>query len=187
MTLWFRIDVQHFISTLAAYSEDDAISVEWTRFQESLKVIEDAIDRGDYEGTLAKAGSLSRLERFHEEVLDRILRGLFLDRRQTQVMEVLEGIFGLILRFSTSITQQNHDDVSDLDSTKSMRLEFKNQVGRLVRYLRSQGGSSAAAASSMIGKSRVVGESDGNTMFSSDEPPPFEHLLVKLDIFGYYS
>ena len=175
----FRIDMQHFISTLAAYSNVDAIGVEWTRFQQLLHGVEDAIDRGDYEGTMARAGSLSRLERVHEEVLDRILRALFLDRRQAQVREVIEGIFVLVLRVFSKITRGNERE-GDLDEVKSMYVDFKKQVGRLVRYLCSQGGS----ASSM-GRKRLE-ESDGIILLS-DEPPPFEHLLVKLDLFGYYS
>jgi Gamma tubulin complex component C-terminal/Gamma tubulin complex component N-terminal len=190
----FRINIQHFISTLAAYSNNDAIGVEWARFQQSLRDIEAAIDRGDYEGTLAKAGSLSRLEKLHEEVLDRIMRGLFLDCRQAQVREVIDGIFGIILRFSANITHGENDvdggGVGGVnEDTKSMHMEFKKQVGRLARYLRSQGSCSASSSSSMIGKRRLVGESDGNGSGAllSDSPPPFEHLLVKLDMFGYYS
>ena len=176
----FRIDIQNFVSTLAAYSHNDTISLVWTSFEHSLQDIEDAIKRGDYESTLAKAGSLSRLERLHEGVLDRIIEGLFLNRRQAQVRELIEGIFRLILRFSTQLTRRrdDNDTGSDRDDLKTMHMEFGKQVSRLVRYLRSQRDA---------GKRQLGNESDGAFLSSDGPPPPFEHLLIKLDMFGYYS
>jgi Gamma tubulin complex component C-terminal len=170
----FRIEIQHFISTLAAYSSEDAIGVPSARFQELLKDVEDAIDRGDFEGTIAKAGSLSRLERLHDELLDRVIRALFLDRRQAQVRAVLDDIFALILRFSCTTRRGEHDEEKTSD-TKVMHVEFKKKVGRVVRYLRSQGYRSS-------GKGHVW-DSDGGPR----DEPAFERLLVKLDMFDYYS
>jgi hypothetical protein len=168
----FRKDIQHFISTLAAYSSDDAVCVEWSRFKKLLEATEDAITRSDYGGTIAKAGSLSRLARIHEEVLDRIIRALFLDRRQAQVREVMNDIFGLILRLAGMVRMGSSDD--DTEDMRNMHMEFKKQVGRVVRYLRSQGNASTEA--------RHDTEAEG---FIGE--PPFEHLLVKLDMYGYYA
>ena len=170
----FRIEVQHFVSTIAAYSSNDAIGVDWSRFQDLLKNIEAAIDRDDYEGTIAIAGSLSRLERIHGEVLDRIIEALFLGRRQAQVRDVIDGIFGLILRFA-AISRRN-DDGTRMEETRHMYTEFKRYVGRLIRYLRNQGFASTAKTHISEGKSLQV-----------DGEPPFEHFLLKLDMFGYYT
>ncbi len=170
----FRIDIQHFVSTLAAYSSNDAISVEWSRFQELLANIEAAVNRGDYEGTIAMAGSLARLERLHEEVLDRIIRALFLNRRQAQVRDVIDGIFGLILRFAGII--KGNDDSDSMNRAKEMHLEFRRQVGKLAHYLHSQGSASTTRPHS----------SEANDRRADDEPP-FEHLLLKLDMFGFYT
>lgn len=192
----FRIEIQNFVSTLAAYSHDDAIDTAWMRFERSLQDIEDAINRGDYEGTLAKAGSLSRLACYHEEVLDSIIQGLFLDHHQAQVQELIEGIFELVLRFSTHITRRHdgHGVDKDWDGVKSIHMEFKKQVGQLVRYLRSQGDSASVEEKHLVIDSDGDGNSDGisdsnsdGALLSSDGPPPFQHLLVKLDMFGFYS
>ncbi|ERF70294.1 hypothetical protein EPUS_06335 [Endocarpon pusillum Z07020] len=170
----FRIEAQHFVSTLAAYSSNDAIGVEWSRFQDLLKNIEAAIDRDDYEGTIAIAGCLSRLERLHGEVLDRIIEALFLGRRQAQVRDVIDGIFGLILRFA-AVSRRN-DDGTKMEETKHVYREFKRHVGRLIRCLRNQGFASTAKTHISEGKSPQGGGE-----------PPFEHFLLKLDMFGYYT
>jgi Gamma tubulin complex component C-terminal/Gamma tubulin complex component N-terminal len=163
----FRIRIQHFVSTLAAYSSNDAIGVAWSRFQEVLKKIEAAIDRADYEGTIALAGSLSRLERLHEEVLDRIIRALFLNRRQAHVRDVVDGIFGLILRFAA--ISRRSDEGQSMQETKEMNVEFTKQISKLMRYLRSQDLSSSTISA------------------RSDSEAPFEHFLLKLDLFGYFT
>lgn len=170
----FRRDIQHVVSTLAAYSTNDVIDMEWSRFQVILKEIEAGIDRGDYEGTIATAGSLSRLEKLHDEVLGRISKALFLDRRQAQGKEVIESIFRLILRFASS-GRRNQDEM-EIEDKKEMHGEFKVQVGRLVRYLRSQAAASTAES--------ALSEDYG---LLSNSEPPFEHLLVKLDMFGYFT
>jgi Gamma tubulin complex component C-terminal/Gamma tubulin complex component N-terminal len=168
------ICVQHFISTLAAYSSNDAIGVEWLRFQETLKKIEAAIDRADYEGTIAMAGSLSRLERLHDEVLDRIIRALFLNRRQAQVRDVIDGIFRLILRFA-AITRPN-DDGQRRQETREISGEFTKQIGKLMRYLRSQ---DLASTTRTNGEAGISVHPDGEA--------PFERFLLKLDLLGYFT
>jgi hypothetical protein len=160
----FRMNIQHFVSTLAAYSSYDVIGVEWLRFQEILKKIEAAIDRADYEGTIAMAGSLSRLERLHEEVLDRIIRALFLNRRQAQVRDVIDGIFGLILRFAA--VSRRSDEGQRIEETQEIHTEFTHQIGKLMLYLRSQGSASTSRTNSET---------------------PFEHFLLKLDFLGYFT
>lgn len=163
----FRIDIQHFVTTLAAYSSNDAIAMEWSRFRELLDRIEAAIGQGDYEGTLAKAGSLSHVEQLHEDVLDRMIRALFLGRRQAQVRDVVDGVFGLILRFA-GICRRGHGKETT-NETQQMHTDFKRQINRFVRYLQSQAPASAA---------RSYASEDGSQA-------PFEHLLLQLDMVGY--
>jgi hypothetical protein len=101
----------------------------------------------------------------HDEALHSMLRALCLDKRQVQVRTVLEDIFGLILRTAALIRQ--HDEMAnDYDEkVHAMYKDFRNQVGRFIRYLRTQ--SDAAA-----GKGEALA---------------FEQLLVRLNMFGYYN
>lgn len=169
-----RIDMQHFISTLAAYSSNDAIGVTWSRFQELVTNIETAIEQGDYEGTIAMLGSFSSLERLHEEVLDRIIRALFLDRRQAQVEDVINRIFEIILRAKSTL--MGTGDEATMNEALKMHTEFKRRVARLVRYLRSQVPASVA-------KTEIL---ERNILWAGVEPP-FEHFLLKLNMFGYFT
>lgn len=173
-----RIDIQHFISTLASYSSNEAIGMTWSRFQGLLTKIEAAIEEGDYEGTIATAGSLLGLERLHETALDRMIKALFLHRRHTQVREIIEGIFQLILRFNTIVEERrNEERITDDDALKIHR-ELKRQIGRLVRHLRPQ-------VSCFTANKDV--EWDANGLSLKGGSPPFEHLLLKLDLFGYFT
>ena len=168
----FKIEIQHFVCSLAAYSSNDVIDVEWSRFQELLRNIEAAIDRSDYEGTIAMAGSLSRLEQLHEDVLNRIIEALFLSRRQAQVRDVIDGILRLVLRFASNVRQS--DKAEGIIGTEEIHTEFRRQVGKLVRYLHSQGSAATARR-----------HGPRNQGLRTDGEPPFEHFLLRLDMSGY--
>jgi Gamma tubulin complex component C-terminal/Gamma tubulin complex component N-terminal len=170
----FRIHIQQFIGTLGAYSNTNAIGGGWSRFQKHLKNTEAAIDSGDYEGTIAIAGSLSRLGRLHEGILDGIITALFLSRRQAQARDVIDSIFGLILQFAA--TSRRTTDEEQTNSVREMYTEFKRQVGRLMRYLSGQDSASLPRPD----------RSDDNGLHTDSEPP-FEHLLLALDTFGYFT
>ena len=92
----FRIDATHFVTTVCAYFSA-SIQDNWASFERKLDSVEAKLDC--YEVGMDIEG-LHRLQVLHEEVLDRILAECLLRRRQQQVMDLLEEIFGLVLAFA---------------------------------------------------------------------------------------
>lgn len=173
----FRIDAQHFIFAVSDYCFHVGVGSTWNRFQETLSRIEHCLDSGDIDGTIDAAHSVPRLREYHEEILDEMLFSLFLSKRHVQAAKVLDSIFDIILNFAP---------ISRMDGVKGVRQEsestvaqlysvFRKQASAFVGYLRSLDGSRASSKRSL-------------SAFASQSGPTsiFDHLLVRLDMNGYY-
>jgi Gamma tubulin complex component C-terminal/Gamma tubulin complex component N-terminal len=186
----FRIESHHFITTLNDYVFQVAIGANWQRFEDTLSEIESCIDNGDIDGTIEIAGSLHRLRKYHEDVLDQILFSLFLepqDRRQRrraleQVNRLLEDIFGTILAFMPLSRLDGASGIRNKNEKTVYRLHvtFRKQVGTFVRFLRSVDGKRA------LSKSKVTQLSGSGNMSAKGTSSIFEYLLVRLDMKQYY-
>ncbi|OKL64073.1 hypothetical protein UA08_00787 [Talaromyces atroroseus] len=187
----FRIESHHFITALNDYVFQVAIGANWQRFEATLSEIESSIDNGDVDGTIEIAGSLHRLRKYHEDVLNQILFSLFLEpqdrprqrrRGLEQVNRLLEDVFGTILAFmplsgldgASGIRNENEKTVYRLHVT------FRKQVGTFVRFLRSLDDKRA------LSKSRVNQLGGSGTMSAKGTSSIFEYLLVRLDMKQYY-
>lgn len=173
----FRVDAQHFIFAVSDYCFHVGIGSTWNRFQETLSRIEHCLDRGDIDGTIDAAHSVPRLRAYHEDILDEMLFALFFSKRHIQAAKVLESIFDIILNFAP---------ISRMDGVKGVRQEsestvaqlysvFRKQASAFVGYLRSLDGSRASSKKSL-------------SAFASQSGPTsiFDHLLIRLDMNGYY-
>lgn len=174
----FRIDAQHFILAVSDYCFHVGVGSTWRLFQDTLSRIEYCLDRGDIDGTIEAAQSVPRLRDYHESILDEILFALFLSKRHVHAANLLESIFTMILNFAP---------ISRMDGTQGVRQAsesivaqlysaFRKQVSVFVGYLRSLDGGKASSSKS------------GGTGFASQSGPTsiFDHLLVRLDLNGYY-
>ena len=103
--LRFRIEAHHFVSQVASYFFTTVVSVSWARFEQWLDSVEADIacyEQGETEG-MPPAHSPDRLREHHEQVLDDIMSGLLLRKRQAPVLKLLEDTFGLVLQFANMI------------------------------------------------------------------------------------
>ncbi|QSZ35677.1 hypothetical protein DSL72_006799 [Monilinia vaccinii-corymbosi] len=94
----FRIEAHHFISSVCGYFFDTGIASTWQIFEKKLDEIEERMNSEDF--LLGQNEGLHKLRDYHERVLDKMLFALLLRKRQKPVMQLLEEIFGIILRFS---------------------------------------------------------------------------------------
>ncbi|KAI4288121.1 MAG: hypothetical protein L6R35_002615 [Caloplaca aegaea] len=92
----FKIEALHFVMTVFGYF-GDCIEESWAAFEKRLDGIEDSVNH--YEVGRQAVG-VHRLRDVHEEVLDRILAGCLLRKRQELVMRLLEEILGSVLGFA---------------------------------------------------------------------------------------
>ncbi|KAL2824916.1 Spc98 family-domain-containing protein [Aspergillus cavernicola] len=180
----FRVDCQHFVLALSDYCFQLGIGSTWQRFQDTLSKVERCLDRGDIDGTIEAAHSISRLRTYHEDTLDQMLFALFLSKRHGEVAKLLDGIFDTILKFAPLSRMDGMQGVRHESEAVIKRLYvlFRKQTSAFVGYLRSLAGARAAAPSKSLGRGRP------GTAFTAREGPSnvFDHLLVRLDMRRYY-
>ena len=97
--LRFRQQAHHFVSSICTYFFE-SIATHGQRLDNRLAATEAVLDHDDLSGD-----SISKLRTFHDCVLDEIMFSLFLRKRQSEVLQLLEDIFGLILQFAGSIRE----------------------------------------------------------------------------------
>ncbi|KAI9923804.1 hypothetical protein ASPWEDRAFT_154901 [Aspergillus wentii DTO 134E9] len=176
----FRIDSQHFVLAVSDYCFHVGVGSTWRRFQDTLSRIEDCLDRGDIDGTIEAAHSVTRLRDHHEDVLDQILFALFLSKRHIQAAKLLESIFATILTFAPLSRMDGMSGIRHESETTVFQLYtlFRKQTSAFVNYLRSLDGGKASSKS--FGRT-------GATFASREEPTNvFENLLSRLDMKKYY-
>ena len=95
--LRFRQQAHHFVSSICTYFFE-SMATHRQRLDNRLAATEAALDHDDLSGD-----SIAELRRFHGCVLDGIMFSLLLRKRQSEVLQLLEDIFGIILQFAGSI------------------------------------------------------------------------------------
>ncbi|KAL4895942.1 Spc98 family-domain-containing protein [Aspergillus ambiguus] len=175
----FRIDCQHFVLCLSDYCFHVGVGSVWRRFQDALAEIESCLDKGDFDGTIEAAHSVSSLRDSHEDILDQMLFALFLSKRHSEAAKLLENIFGTILAFAPLSRIDGMRGVRHESETTVYRLYalFRKQTSAFVEYLRELDDSKAGKTFSRSGMA-----------FASRETPVvvFDHLLARLDVKKYY-
>lgn len=188
----FRFEAHHIVTTTCGYFFD-GIRINWAIFSHKLDTIETHLDddnfnRGDEHG-------LENLRRFHNTVLDRIMFSLFLRSHQAQLANLLEQIFTCILLFSRLLnnTTTNNPPPSSPQPNPAPQIEqlytrFQKKVRLFVSLCRDMSQHHRAAPAPAFEElekedhQRADAESRGwnnnNTL---------EHLVLRLDISGYYS
>ena len=111
----FRIEAHHFVSSICAYFHD-RIEDEKGLLHSQLIDVERHLDTY----TFRRDESPKTLRDFHERILDRILSALFLGKRQTQVLRLLEDIFSLSLVFAKESRSDTQPDTRSQESYQTL-------------------------------------------------------------------
>ncbi|EGC47317.1 gamma-tubulin complex component GCP6 [Histoplasma capsulatum var. duboisii H88] len=190
ITQKFRIEAHHFVQSVSDYSFHIAVGETWSKFERTLVKTEKCIDKGDIDGTLDHAKSLHRLREYHEEILDQILFALFVSKKYTQARNLLDDIFSTILTFSSlskaaaTGTWMEQEGMQSYDRVvRQLFSVFRKQVSGFVGFLRALDGAKEMKSK---GKYRALTAwgSDGRAGVETESV--FEHLLLRLDMNGFY-
>lgn len=166
----FRAEASHFVTRLAAYLFDTGVAVPWRRFEGWLDGVEGGLGRSDGKGT--SYGGPDRIRERHEQVLDEIMAGLLLRRRQRPVMGLVEEVFGSILGFARVLRRGDGGE----EEVQRLYATFRKKVEVFITVCR--------------GMSEKVGTGRGNG--AEDEGRPGEEnsivsLLLLLDMSGHFA
>ena len=95
----FVREAQHFLSGIASYFWDSGIAIPWKSFDQKLTQVRETVQTLD-SGAQNKAYSPEQLCGMHTAAIDRMMFALFLRQRQLPILNVLEDIFSIILRYA---------------------------------------------------------------------------------------
>lgn len=175
----FKMESHHFVSAICSYFFD-GVQANWAHILERLEYAESNLDRDI-------ADSLCNLRDFHDSVLDQMMFALMLRKRQAQVMNLVEGIFSLVLQFARHIrledlAQQDGQGAINNAELSGIYRRFKKKVGVFISVCRGlserRGQGGIAAQQSHLESSRMeTGELEGNTI---------SRLVLKLEMSGYF-
>lgn len=184
----FRIEAHHFISSICGYFLDTGIDATWRVFERKLDQIEERISKDSDNITLGQNEGLDKLREYHERVLDRIMFALFLRKRQQPVLQLLEEIFTLILKFS-KYSRENAVGMTSNMSREEMRqlyARFKKKVGVFITVCRGLSEKKGYGDKKVL-DNRMSGQEG---LFGGDdlaEENTVSQLLLRLEMSSYFS
>jgi hypothetical protein len=184
----FRVEAQNFVAGLAAYWFETGVGEPWRRFEEWLDGVEGELDGksgiGDRGGKGGRSyGGPDRLRERHEMMLDEILGGLMLRRKQKPVMGLVEDVFGTVLGFAKVLRRRtgNVDGEESEQEVKRLYDRFRKKVEVFITVCRGM---------SEKGGGRGQGTEDEAGAMKGGRPGE-EHsivrLLLLLDMSGYFA
>ncbi|KAH7375609.1 Spc98 family-domain-containing protein [Plectosphaerella cucumerina] len=175
----FCFEARHFVFNLSAYLFDVGIDLPWQDLEARVAQIETLV----FQTAAPSSSSLTpdRLREYHSRVLDKIMAALLLRKRQQPVMDLLEEIFRIILRFA-----------------KHMRLRSKGSAAAAVDlYAKFRKGVEVflTVCKAIVEKhgarnqqARVDPDDlDGGQESKAGEEHPLAQLLLRLDMCDFYA
>ncbi|KAI1107036.1 Spc97/Spc98 family protein [Jackrogersella minutella] len=184
-SLRFRIEAQHFVTSISAYFFDTGIEMPWRRFTLWLEEVETSLTNSEFDPEV-RVLSPDEVRGEHERMLDHIMHTLLLRRRQQPVMKLLEDIFTLILKFSKiSRLKALGDRKSEAQDSSPKKLydAFKKKVDVFITVchgLIEKGGHAVKPTRNDLMTN------DGRPGESFKEENTIDRLLMKLEMSGYY-
>lgn len=213
----FRIGARHFVNCYVGYVWDVAIGGTWRAFEDRLDVVERDLERVTDVGlggtekkdhTTHPILTLAQLTAAHSAVLDRIMFLAFLRRRQAPIMDLLEQIFSLVLKFSRYLSTTSMSMSISMATPTSTPTEigelyylFRKKVKTFVDVIRGLSekrgyGDGRVAPPSLESGSHSGGSGTGTgtastgaagvTAGTGGEGAMFQNLLVRLEMNDYW-
>ncbi|MCJ1393882.1 hypothetical protein MMC18_006758 [Xylographa bjoerkii] len=172
----FSFETHHFVTTINEYFFDVAVGSAWSSFENDLAHIEQKLDNDKTAYQISSHEGVHQLRALHEEVLDSMLFGLLLRKRQEHAMIVLEEIFRTILRFVKKKHEASPHKLRGLPSINSkedLYHRFRNNVRIFIMVCKGlsdkQNGSTARTSTVQGGASNI------------------DQLLLRLEMNDHYS
>ncbi|KAK6336731.1 hypothetical protein TWF718_009520 [Orbilia javanica] len=187
--LRFRIEAHFFVSTLAKYMFETGVETVWKEFAKKLNEIERRLEKYDISDRYGEMESLGQLAAYHNSCLDQMLFATMLRLRQQPVLNLVEEIFGMVLKFAKMVRLQHMGVVDPLTPTDDSAFgklygKFRKRVGIFINVARAlserRGYGGLAKRESDRSKDAFRGPGD------AAEGGALGQLLIKLEMSTYY-
>lgn len=168
----FSIEAIHFVSSIYGHFFQQ-VCKHWNLFEGQL----DSLEKRTEQYAISEHEGPDKLRDMHEKMLDGIMFGLLLRKRQEAVMGLLEEIFELILSFAKRVGAHDSpktDFNDESDERKELYKKWKKKIKVFVAVCRGLSERKGSAGGGGFG-----GNEGGENSI--------ERLLVALEMNGYYS
>lgn len=185
VALRFRIEAEHFISSITTYFFDTGIGLPWRRFEAWLDKVQSDLENDELADKRTSVVSPDNIREHQEQVLDSIMHTLLLRKRQQPVLKVLEDIFTLILKFSKLARLEAMGTFEKGDAAfmiTDLYRTFKKKVEIFITVCRGMSEKGGLTTKSTINEPM---NDDGKA--GVKEENTIERLLLQLDLSGYYA
>lgn len=173
-SLRFRIEAQHLVSNVARYFFDTGIHKPWLGFELWLDKIEKSLAERDDASVQSSTVSPDRLGEQHERTLDEIMTALLLKKRQRPVLNLLEEIFALVLRFAKKARLRAEGGHGSDHEMRDLYRPFREKVEVFITVCRGM--------TERAGYGQKRDDSGGRP-----DQNPIVMLLLTLDMSNYYA
>ncbi|TDZ65125.1 hypothetical protein CTRI78_v003687 [Colletotrichum trifolii] len=185
VTVRFCFEARHFITSLSSYMFDTGIEVPWQAFNSLLEEVELDLRSADGGADSGPVLSPDRLREHHSQVLDRMMLALLLRKRQQPVLKLLEDIFRVILGFAKYARLKADGRkvrVRNDTAAQSLYKNFRRNVEVFVTVCRG-----LSEKGEYGSKKDNADDKGGSARVDALEDNPVVHLLLRLDMFGFYT
>ncbi|KAF3937369.1 hypothetical protein ABW19_dt0205133 [Dactylella cylindrospora] len=184
----FRVEAHFFVSALAKYMFETGVETVWKVFAKKIDEVERRLERYDIADKYGDMESLGQLAAYHNGCLDQMLFTTMLRLRQQPVLNLIEEIFSMILKFSKIVRLQHSGVVDPLfptdDATISkLYARFRKRVGIFISVARAL---SERRGYGGLAKRESDKSKDSGRTADSAEGGALGQLLVKLEMSSYY-
>lgn len=173
-SLRFRIEAHHFVSNVARYFVDTGIDQPWRRFEAWLDKVEGGFEDNDSTDAPPTVGP-DRLGEQHERTLDEIMLALLLRKRQQPVLNLLEEIFTIILRFAKKCSVRAQGGPGSEQEMRELYSAFRGKVEVFISVCR---GMTEKSGYGLKRNGEAGGRAEENSIVM---------LLLLLDMSNYYT
>lgn len=180
----FRVEAHHFVSTVAGYLFDVGIDGPWRVFSKKFDEVEHLIETNQYERFEENDG-IEGLRAYHEKVLQGIMGGCLLRKRQRPVMGVLEEIWGCVLGFEVMMRTAGQE-VEKERKVRELYEKFAKKVKVFLKVLRGMGEKIGSGKKNVGSGGGRKGLFDA-TELECDAGSEVRILVERLEMSGYYA
>lgn len=179
----FAREARIFVSSVAGYFLDTAIAIPWQAFEGRLEEIQATLESLSRASSSKQPPSPLELQQLHSKLLQAIMGGLFLRKRQQPILNLLEDIFNGILNYAKTVKSYHSametKEAGETNTPAEMYHDFKQKVQIFITVCRSL---------SEKAKSEPKDKDDDGLFATTGigDESIVAQLLSKLDLDNYY-
>ena len=171
-----RTEATHFVNSVCSYMLETGIAVPWQKFQAYMDRAEEDVGRESWHDGAGTRHSPDRIREAHQRCLEDMMALLFLRKRQSKVLGLLEDVFRIVLKFAKEARVRYRADLggrADESDYRKLYEAFRGKVQLFIAVCRGLADDSRYGSGE---KAKQLGEASA-----------MANLVLKMDMSGFYA